>query len=210
MPNDDTTTADSTGGSRADGEAGFTLVEQLVTLTVLSIVLIIVFGFLMNATGITARADANTRAEQDAINALRTVTEDLRSAKTVSECAGQTLDTCVTIEIQKSTVAGATCPKRVVTYKVVANKLNQTYNDYAANCTTVTKSVNRPLISGVQSTSIFTYYAKDGITPLNLAVANDLAMAPAAPAVKVALSVLYRKNVTPLSLSSFASLRNKR
>jgi prepilin-type N-terminal cleavage/methylation domain-containing protein len=192
-----------------DGDAGFTLVEQIVAVAVMGIVMVMVLGFLMQATEITARSDSNTRAEQNAVLAMRTVTEDIRSAKTVSQCAGFTWDTCITVEILKSTVAGQTCPKRIATYQVVSGELKQQYTDYAANCTTVTKTVNRPLISGVQNTSLFTYYAIDGVTPLNLLDATDQGKVVSSPAVKTSLTVLYRKNVKTLSLSSFASRRNK-
>jgi type II secretory pathway pseudopilin PulG len=193
---------------RADDEAGVTLVELVVVTAVMSLVLVMVLNFLMNATWVTARADADTKAEQDGITALRTVAEDVRSAKTLSACTGFTFDQCVTVEILKATASGVTCPKRIATYRVISGNLNQTYNDYAANCTTVTKTVNRTLIAGVQSASIFTYYGADGLTPLNLTVSTDVAKVPATPVVKIALSVQYRKNTAAIPLSTFASLRN--
>jgi prepilin-type N-terminal cleavage/methylation domain-containing protein len=192
-----------------DGDAGFTLVEQIVAVAVMGIVLVMVLGFLMQATEITARSDSNTRAEQNAILAMRTITEDIRSAKTLSQCTGLTWDKCITVEILKSTVSGQTCPKRIATYQVVSGELKQAYTDYAANCTTVTKTVNRPLISGVQNTSLFTYYGTDGVTALNLADTTEAAKVIFSPAVKTSLTVLHRKNVKTLSLSSFASRRNK-
>lgn len=195
---------------RGKGDDGFTLVEQIVVLAVLGIVLIIVFGFLMNATSMTARADASVRAEQAAINGLRTVTEDLRSAATISSCSGLTFDKCVTVEISQVTQGTADCPKRVVVYQVVSNKLRQTLTDYAANCTTVTKTGQIDLIENVQSTSIFTFYQSDGVTPLNLSSATDVALVPSTPAVKAAVTVKYRKDAPNLSYSSIASLRNNR
>jgi len=191
-------------------DAGFTLVEQIVVLGVLSIVLIIVFGFMTSATETTTRADASVRAEQQAINALRTVTEDLRSTgeDKVLSCAGFTMDKCVTVEISKVTGGTLTCPKRVLKYWVDGTDLKQQLTDYAANCTTVTKSGTRTLISGVQSTSIFTYYKADGVTPLNLA--TEAGLAKDTPAIKVALSVKFRNNAPALEMSSFASLRNNR
>ena len=70
--------------------------------------------------------------------------------------------------------------------------------------------MSRKLVDGVQSTSIFTYYGTDGITPLNLSSSTDLALVPKARAVKVALKLEYRKNVTAIDLSSVAALRNNR
>lgn len=193
---------------RDHNDEGFSLIEQIVVVGVLGIVLIIVFGFLMNATETTTRADANVRAEQDAINALRTATEDLRSAALVSPCAGFTYDKCVTIEISKVTFGGAACPKRVLRYWVEGTNFRQSLTDYAADCATVTKSGTRTLIGGIQSTSIFTFYAADGVTPLNLG--TQASLVAKTPAIKVALSVKYRNNAAPLNLSSFASLRNNR
>lgn len=191
-------------------ETGFSLIEQIVVIAVLGVVLIIVFGFLMNATSLTARADANVRAEQSAINGLRAVTEDLRSAAKITGCTGLTYDKCVTVEISKVTSGTAACPKRVVVYQVVSNKLRQNLTDYAANCTTVTKTVQQDLVTGVQSTSIFTFYNTDGVTPLNLSSSTDLALVPTTPAIKVGVSVQYRKDAANLSFSSIASLRNNR
>lgn len=193
-----------------DDEAGFSLIEQIVVLGVLSAVLAIVFGFMTSATETTTRADASVRAEQEAITALRTVTEDLRSTRdeVVLPCAGVTFDKCVTVEISKVTSGTAVCPKRVVRYWVEGTDLRQQLTDYAQNCTTVTKSGTRTLVGGVESTSIFTYYASDGVTPLNLA--SQTALVAKTPAIKVALSVKFRKNAPALNLSSFASLRNNR
>lgn len=191
-------------------EAGFTMAEQVVVVGVLSVVLVIVFGFMMNATQTTTRADASVRAEQEAINALRTVTEDLRSAtdESLALCAGFTYDKCVTFSISKVTTGTDPCPKRVLKYWVDGTTLKQQLTDYAANCTTVTRSGTRELIKGVQSTSIFTYYASDGVTPLTLP--GQDASVPNTPAVKVSLSIKFRNNAPPLELSSFASLRNNR
>ena len=190
-------------------DAGFSLVEQIVTVSILGLVLAVVMSFLINATLITGRADANVRAEQDGLTALRTVTEDVRSVKTLSACSTLTFDKCVNLEISKATTAGATCPKRVVSYFVSGTDLKQVLTEYAANCT-VLRSGTRTLLANVQSTSIFTFYAADGVTPLNLNVANDLAKVPAAPAMKVSVDVKYRQAAKNVTLSSLASLRNNR
>lgn len=200
-------TADSEPTTRDD--AGFSIVEQIVTVAILGVVLAIVFTFLINATMITGRADANVKMEQNGLIALRTMTEDLRSARVLSTCSStQTYDKCVNIEISKATVAGATCPKRVVQYYVSGTDLKMTLNEYAANCTTVTKSGTRILLAGVQTSSIFTYYGNDGVTAINLS--TDAAKVPQARAVKVAFDVQYRKAAKNVSLSSVASLRNNR
>ena len=195
---------------RRRGDEGVTLVEQLVVVAILGVVMIVVFGFLMNATSLTARADANVRAEQAAINGLRTITEDLRSAAKITQCTGGvSWDQCLTVEISKVTSGDGACPKRVLVYRVVSNKLRQTLTDYAANCTTITKTGQRDLIEGVQSTSIFTFYSSDGVTPLNLAGATT-AQIQATPAIKATAVVQYRKNVANLTYSSMAALRNNR
>lgn len=193
------------------GEGGFTVIELAVTLVVLGIVLAVLFDFLASAMGITARTNRDVRAEQDAQTALRIVTQDLRSARyhTISSCAAAGLASCVTVEIAKSTLASQDCPKRVVTYSVVAGVLKQDLKDYAADCTTVTKQQALNLLSGLTSASVFTYYAADGITPIDLSSA-PLTTVQAATAVTTTLSVKFQTNTPTLTFKSTASLRNNR
>ena len=193
------------------GDGGFTLIELTVTLLVLGIVLAILFNFLANAMGITARANRDVRVEQDAQTALRIVTEDLRSARyrAISPCAAAGLASCVTVEIAKSTLAAQDCPKRVVTFAASGGVLRQTLTDYAADCATVTKQQARNLLTGLTGTSIFTYYGADGITPIDINSA-PLATVQAATAVATTLSVQFQTNSPTLTFKSTASLRNNR
>lgn len=197
---------------RVRREDGFTVAEMIVTVGLVGVVLAVLLQFLTTATSVTARADNNVRAERDGQIALRTVTQDLRSAQTVSACASpDTYANCVTVEFTRSTVAKQPCPKRVVTYRASGSSLNQTFTDYAANCTTVTGSASRTLITGLTSTAIFTYYANDGLTPLVLTNSSDLAVLPKTPAIKASLAVRYPSpNAPVLTLASVATLRNNR
>jgi prepilin-type N-terminal cleavage/methylation domain-containing protein len=197
---------------RVRQEDGFTVVEMLVTVALVGVVLAVLLQFLTTATTITARADNNVRAERDGQIALRTATQDLRSASTISACASpDTYANCVIVEISKSTVAKQPCPKRVVTYRASGSSLAQTLTDYGANCTTITGSSSRTLMTGLTSTGIFTYYGKDGLTPLVLNNSSDLALLPKTPAIKVSLAARYTSpNAPVLTLASVATLRNNR
>lgn len=193
-------------------EDGFTVGEMIVTVGLVGVVLVVLLQFLTTSTTVTARADNNVRAERDAQIALRTVTQDLRSASAISACASpDTYANCVTVDITRSTVAKQLCPKRVVTYRASGSTLTQTFKDYAADCTTVTGSASRILMTGLTSTATFTYYAKNGITPLLLSSSSDLALLPKTPAIRASLAVRYPSpNAPVLTLASVATLRNNR
>jgi prepilin-type N-terminal cleavage/methylation domain-containing protein len=190
-------------------EAGFTMVELIVTIGLLSIVLVVMFGFLENTTSVTARASNDLSLERDAQQALRTVTEDLRSSRALTQCGATSFASCITVEISKSTNASNICPKRVVVYQATGANLTQAVTDYGADCTTVTKQFGQKLLTTLTSINLFTYYdATDAITPL---ASPTAATVTATPVVKITLQAKYKAaNAPVLTLSSFASLRNNR
>lgn len=192
------------------GQGGFTMPEMIVTVMLLGVVSVFMLNFLDNTTTATSKATNDVTMEQDGQLALRSLTEDLRSARAISQCAGGvSYASCVTVEIAKSTNASQTCPKRVATYQAIGTTLVQKWTDYAADCTTATRSVNHAILSGVQSISIFTYYATDAITPLDPVV--DAARVPLTPVIKITIPVKYKgRGASVVTLSSFASLRNNR
>jgi prepilin-type N-terminal cleavage/methylation domain-containing protein len=193
-------------------DRGFTMVELLVTVSLVSIVSVTLFNFLDQTTSVTSRIINDVETEQTAALALRTMTEDLRSATGIQACAAASYSTCVTFNIPRSATSGTTCPERQITYALVGTAIQESRFDYPSSCGTPTMILSaKPIISGVQngaSTAVFTYYDKNQNV---IDAINAPASVPQAVAVSVTLHVSYRGGGSVvLNLSSTASLRNNR
>jgi prepilin-type N-terminal cleavage/methylation domain-containing protein len=193
-------------------DRGFTLVELMVAVSLVSIVSIILLNFLDQTTRVTSRGVNDVETEQAAGLALRTMTEDLRSATGIQACGAASYSTCVTFNIPRSATSGTTCPERQITYALVGTAIQETRLDYPSSCGNPTTTLSaKPIISGVQngaSTAVFTYYDKNQNV---IDVVNAPASVPRAVAASVTLQLSYRGGGSVvLNLSSTASLRNNR
>jgi prepilin-type N-terminal cleavage/methylation domain-containing protein len=194
-------------------EDGYTLIELLVTLFILSIVSVVTFDFLNQSTTATAKATSNAEAEKDAAVALRTLTADLRAAQSISACSppySASFDSCVTFEIHRAPNPTQACPKTKLTYGVVGTTIRHDRTDYNASCTATTSFSQKVLVGNfVSGSGPFLEYFKDGGGKLTAAdVATSFANAAS---VKVNLYLNYPgSGSTPLRFSSATALRNNR
>lgn len=204
-------------------EHGFTLVELAVVVLIMGIVSVVLFDFLDSTTNVTARATSSVVKENEARLALRELTADIRAANVISATyptnsactTGGSFPTgypsCVTFEIKRSVDSAQACPKSVVTYGLVGTSVKKTRIDYAANCTTITRSVTgRTVIDGVvngASTPLFRYF--DG-TGAQVASTTSTAGYIAASSIKTTLLLQYKTRSPNLLIDSTVALRNNR
>lgn len=203
-------------------EDGFTLIELTVSVLLLSLVSFMLLNFLDSTTKLTNRATLHSRAEQDARLAMRTITQDLRSANPITgaPCAGGYKD-CISFEVQRPSQSGRTCEKTAFTYRVVSGVLTRTRtvtNWASTSCAAPTTSTY-PLVRSVVNSSVspavnlFTYYDRNGgvLNPATQAATIPLKpSAGGAAAVKVDLVIRYQPRAPELRLSASVSLRNNR
>jgi prepilin-type N-terminal cleavage/methylation domain-containing protein len=217
---------------RRRGEKGVTLVELLVTMTLMSVVSLIVFSVLVGTTNITARASNGTNAENNARIALRSIAEDLRSAEQIRATSSSTacptgssfpaaFGNCinflvpheVTFNATSTTVAAGAkpiaCPFSLIVYGLSAGAIREDRTDYNASCQPTVSSPGRVVLSGVSNTSqpLFTYY--DGYGNV-LGSTNTIADYVNAASVSVQLTLTYQKGAPDVSLMTTAALRNNR
>lgn len=192
---------------------GFTIVEMAVVVLLLGLVSFVMLNFLNSTLSTTTRASRDNQAEQNMTIALRTISQDIRSASSVTACASATYKTCLVLDIPRNAAVGLTCPGRTITYQFVSGQVKQTQVDYPANaCSpTTTKFSARPLLENVvngASDAFFTFYDKTGVafdpdtTPAKLVDTGSI---------KTLVKVDYKvSGSSPISLSSVAALRNQR
>jgi prepilin-type N-terminal cleavage/methylation domain-containing protein len=194
-------------------DGGFSMVELLVAMAILSIVSILLLNFLDQTTQVTSRASNDVQAEQAAQRTLRVMTADLRSATGIfpnatGPCGAADYRSCITFNVPGS--AGSVCPERQFTYALVGTAILKSQTNAPSPCATPVTVLNKlPIITGVQNgtTALFTYY--DNNQNLIDAVGSPLSV-PSAAAVIVTLKLSYKGSSVILNLSSTASLRNDR
>jgi prepilin-type N-terminal cleavage/methylation domain-containing protein len=191
-------------------ERGFTLIEVLVTLGLMSIVMVIAFAFLTQMTNVSSQAINDVNSEGNGRIALRTITEDIRAAKpaTITFTGGSTTcpssptpGTCMSFTVVRDTVANPAC-QSVITYGLLSASVRETRQD--SGCVRNIAFTGKTVIPNVMNgaTSLFTYYDKQG----NLITSGQAS----AGSVGVLLMLQYQPQMPVLTLSSYASLRNAR
>lgn len=212
---------------RREPEEGFTVVELAVTVLVLGIVVAVLFGFLDSTTSVTARATRNVDAEQAGQLALRTISQDVRSANPVvstypaapTSCpAGGTFPaayaTCLPVVVVRSDVTGPACtgpdgllvqaPYSRITYALAGGRVLQDRTDYSSTCTVTRSYTGRVIIDQVVNgagSPLFTLFDRSGSVTTS---------ATNAASVRIALEVRYHPRADVLELASAVALRNYR
>jgi prepilin-type N-terminal cleavage/methylation domain-containing protein len=217
-------------------ERGVTLVEMMLTMLILSIVLLTAFDFLDRTSMLTLRADAHGQAEHEVQTAMRTLSQNVRSAAAIGDPCTAATDTpppnhsalpagytnCLRFTVPRTTTALDTCAKTEFVYALVTVTSNnkttrrlvenrQEFTGTAASCTAGTPRKRRTLVSDIANTTtppqpLFTYLAANGA----VISAADTAAVKKAIAVRMTLAVKYRQAAPPLVLTSSATLRNVR
>lgn len=211
---------------RASREAGFTMMELVVTILLLSIVGVIMMTFLVSAVTSTARATSNVETEKSIQLALRPVTEDVRSASQISgtypsssSCPTGSYPTgyanCLSFTIARPENGQLSCPKSLVVVGLTSGVLRISRTDYGivgGSCV-VTKSSNAyPLVTHVVNGSqpLFTYFDRFGNQLNPAATGQTTASFVAATTVRVALNVSYTTGGPLISYTSDLAVRNNR
>jgi type II secretory pathway pseudopilin PulG len=198
-------------GHAGRGQAGMTLTELVVALSITLLVGTVLLGFLDNTTSVVGRTTADIEAENDARLALRTMTQDIRAASpssisftsllAASACpTTPTAANCLSFRISRATATRPSC-QTTVAYGLLSGWVQQTRSD--ANCAT-NLTISRKLIGNVVngSTPLFSYYNASGA-----AMSSGQA---AATSIKVSMVVSYPGGQQPLTFTSMLSLRNAR
>jgi prepilin-type N-terminal cleavage/methylation domain-containing protein len=210
-------------GNDGGAQGGFTMVELMVTVALVLVVLGISLDFLVNVTNVDARAMSVETATRDTRFALRTMSQEIRSAASLAtslptsgSCpSAPTYATCLQFTVVRSDSSMTpNCPYRVITYGLRSGVIAEDRTDYklsGSSCVLASRTNGRRLLGHVPSTvtSLFTYFDHSGA---QIAPANVVGGAP--PTVNVASVLISVTSAptrgAPVSLSSFAALRNSR
>lgn len=208
---------------RARADAGFTMVELLVTMVVASIVLGITLDFLISVTNTEVRVSSVESVTRDVRFALRTISEDVRSAvsitappPTTGSCsATSTFATCLQFTVVRSASATSqSCPYSVITYGLKNGVVAEDRADYTPSgpsCVLARSSTGRVILRDVPAsvTTLFTYFDHAGAPLAPAAVVGGTP--PAANVASVLVSVTGAPaHGAPVTLTSLAALRNSR
>jgi type II secretory pathway component PulJ len=208
-------------------ETGSSLVELLTTLGIMSVVGVLLFGFLFSVINTTTRATADTETEKSIELTLRPMTADIRSAAAIAETypgtsscpagsypAGYT--NCLSLTIERPEAGALSCPRSVVTYGLKSDGvLRQDRTDYelvGGSCAATASYTGRPLLTNVSNgtTPLFRYFNHLG-NEVNPAAAGQTTTAVAnAVTVRVSLDVEYRNGSPLLRYASDLAMRNNR
>lgn len=202
-------------------EQGMTVLELSVVVAILAVVVSVMFGFLDQISSLSARTDAHARVEGEAQLALRTATQNIRSALPVVPCTADGSSpalpsgyaNCIKVKVPGTTSAIGACPYRQFVYALVdysgVTKLVE--NREVVSCAGTSSEVRRRrvLLENVVNTGaepLFTYYNDNG----SVIAATDTAAVPRASSIKMFLRVKYAQKASTLSFSGVVAPRNNR
>jgi type II secretory pathway pseudopilin PulG len=207
---------------RASDERGISLIELVVTTSVLMLFSVMAFNFLTSTNSAASRATKDVQAENDVRLALRQITEDVRAADPISTSypssstcpAGGTYPTgfgsCLSFTVVRNTSAGVNCPKTVVTYGLVSGTVKMDRVEYDSSCSATSTVTGKTVIANVvnpSGTNVFRYFDSAGN---QLASSAPLSSYAASASVMVTLVIQYQSNASNITVSSTAALRNNR
>ncbi len=215
-------------------DSGFTLVELLVTVVLISVVSIITLGFMDSVTSVSSKASRHVISESEAQVVLREMTQEIRGANPVSAIypSGGTCPTgtgfppataggtgylkCLRFMLVHSTAVTTFCnnpevgrlpaPYSIISYGLVNGTLYKHRTDYSATCVaTVGATPGRAVLTGLTNGSTKPLFTYYDRTGVKIA---DTETVVNAGSVKVTLMVPYDRSAPSLELTSVASFRN--
>jgi type II secretory pathway component PulJ len=210
-----------------DDESGTTLIELTVVLLLVSIVGILLFGFLWSVYRTTGRMTSDSQTEKSIQLAIRPLTENVRSASTIAttypattSCAAGSYPTgyanCLAFTIARPAAGQLTCPKSLITYGLKSDGiLREDRTDYAFSggaCVVSRSYTGRPLLTNVVNgaTPLFTYFDAFGNKLDPNAAGQTTTPFATAVTIRVSLSAQYAAGSPLLSYTSDLAMRNDR
>lgn len=217
--------------ARRDDDSGFTLVETLVTMILMSVVGALLLAAVSSMTEATTRETLNIDAQRSLDQLMRQMSQDIRAADQISATypgspvcpTGGTNNynspnysgyrNCLSFRIPRPTTGAQICPYTMVTYGLTSGVLRETRVEYrisGATCVAGTTTASKVLLRKVPTgTSLFRYFNSTGIDMLD-GISPPVAPTSAA-AVQVNLSTRYRNTGNAVArLSTSIALRNQR
>jgi type II secretory pathway component PulJ len=208
-------------------ESGNTLIELTVVMLLISIVSILLFGFLWSVYRTTGRMTSDSQTEKSIQLAVRPLTENIRSASTIAttypgtaSCAVGSYPTgytnCLSFTIARPATGQLVCPKTVMVYGLKSDGiLREDRTDYSfvgGACVVSRSYTGRPLLTNVVNgaTPLFTYFDTFGNQLAPNAVGQTSLPFAGAVTVRVSLNVQYATGAPLLSYTSDLALRNNR
>lgn len=213
---------------RFSGDDGMTVTELVTVTLLLGLVAVLLFSALVSTQSITKRANDNVAAERDALQVLRNISQDVRSANPIRVdangqpfcgTAGVPHGNCIEVYLSMATSSSAaTCatttndvslPFRRISYRLVGSQILESRWDHSTSCSTfTTRYVDRPIASrvvsgGSSSDRLFTFYEKSG-TAISGTDITGVA------AVRIAYRGRYATRSPVLPFISTVALRNYR
>lgn len=216
---------------RSRDERGVTLIELTLAMLIMSIVMLLAFNFLDHASLLTLRTEANAQSEQDAQQALRVVTQQVRGALPIGDPCSPSDDTatvgapgplpagyadCMKFSVKRIETGLDSCLESTFIFALVGpgsqKKLVEDRTDFTrvgGVCTATERHRRRIHLDKVVNTSgqpLFRYFSSSG-AEIPATVGNAAAVKKATT-VRVTLAVKFHGNANPSVFSSSAALRN--
>jgi type II secretory pathway component PulJ len=208
-------------------EDGVTLIELAIVMMLMSLVGVMLLGFLVSVMNTSSRATNDSQAEKGITLALRPVTENLRSAASIatvypvtSSCASGSYPTgytnCLSVTVLRPIAGQLNCRKSVFTYGLKSDGiLREDRTDYAivgGSCVVTGSYTGRRLLTNIVngSTPLFTYFDRFGNVVDPLASGQTTTPFVDVVTIRVTLNVRYQTGSPLLSYTSDFTLRNNR
>jgi type II secretory pathway pseudopilin PulG len=212
---------------QSNDQSGTTLVELTVVLLLVSVVGVVLFGFLWSVQRTTTRMTNDTQSEKAIQLALRPVTANIRGASAIAtaypssvSCSAGSYPTgysnCLAITIARPAPGQLTCPKSAMVYGLRSDGiLREDRTDYAlvsGVCAVSRTYTGRRILTNVVngSTPLFTYFDAFGNKLDPGAVGQTANVFAAAVTVRASLSVRYALGSPLLTYTSDLAVRNNR
>ena len=193
-------------------EHGFTVIELMITLAITTIASVILLNFLVSTTNVTASTDRDTRAERDAQLALRTITQDVRSANPILGSCGAGYASCLSFTVPRPSTANPSCSS-TITYRRSGNDVLRDRTDQ--NCATNRSAAGVRVITVADATPLFSYTdgldRTIGLTQVCSADLSQPRCVPQAKTVRINFALTYPgQKTSPLRFAASVTLRNNR